>query len=381
MKLPLEGITILEFSQYMAGPYAGLRLADLGARVIKVERPKYGDACRQLVTKNMKAGDDSVLFHTANRNKESFQANLKDPADVEIVKKLIGKVDVITHNFRPGIMERLGLDFDSVKNLNPKLIYAEISGYGTEGPWRNKPGQDLLAQALSGLTWLTGNKEQNPIPFGAAVADMVCGSNLVQAILAALVRRNRKDIGAKIEISLIESILDFQFEGLTAYLNKPELKPQRSHIANAHTYLGAPYGIYGTQDWYIALAMGSMAELSQLLDCPQLSQYTTDNRYFTERDEAKAVIAEVLKTKTTAEWLSILEPAGYWCSDIYDYKKLMASKGYQALQMEQQVVRGEEIKLITTRCPIRINGQRLTSDKAAPVLGSGNARIGKEFGL
>lgn len=381
MKLPLEGITVLEFSQYMAGPYAGLRLADLGARVIKIERPKYGDACRQLVTKNMKAGDDSVLFHTVNRNKDSFQADLKNPDDVELVKKLISQVDVITHNFRPGIMKRLGLDYATVKELNSKLIYAEVSGYGTEGPWKDKPGQDLLAQAMSGLTWLTGNNDDTPIPFGAAVADMVCGSNLTQAILAALIRRNRVGKGAKVEVSLIESILDFQFEGLTAFLNNSDLKPKRSDIANAHAYLGAPYGIYKTKDWYIALAMGSIEKLSDLLKCEALKKFAVDNKYFTQRDKAKKLISEIMKYKTTEQWLSILEPAGYWCSDIYDYDKLTQSEGYKALEMELEVVRGEEIKLTTTRCPIRFNGERLASNKAAPVLGGANDIIMKEFGL
>ncbi|RKF17935.1 CoA transferase [Alginatibacterium sediminis] len=381
MKLPLKGLTVLEFSQYMAGPYAGLRLADLGARVIKIERPKYGDACRQLVTKNMKAGGDSVLFHTVNRNKESFQANLKDPQDLALVKKLILQADVITHNFRPGIMDRLGLDYETVKTLNPKLIYAEVSGYGTQGPWRDKPGQDLLAQAMSGLTWLSGNSGDDPIPFGAAVADMVCGSNLAQAILACLIRKRKTGKGAKIEVNLITSILDFQFEGLTAYINNPELKPRRSSIANAHAYLGAPYGIYSTQNGYLAIAMGSLSTLARLIDCNALADFDQDNLYFSKRDEAKALIAEVIAKNTSQHWLDILEPAGYWCSDVYDYHSLTQSSGYKALDMEMTITRGEDVNLRTTRCPIRLNAERIFSERAAPVLGSANVHITKEFGL
>ncbi|MDP4880254.1 MAG: CoA transferase, partial [Opitutales bacterium] len=127
MKLPLEGLTVLEFSQYLAGPYAGLRLADLGARVIKVERPGKGDACRQLATKNLYVEDDSLVFHTINRNKESFAANLKDPADVEKVKQLIATADVMTHNFRPGVMEKIGLDYDTVKAIQPGIIYGTVT--------------------------------------------------------------------------------------------------------------------------------------------------------------------------------------------------------------------------------------------------------------
>lgn len=381
MKRPLEGITVLEFSQYMAGPYAGLRLADLGATVIKIERPKYGDACRQLATKGMWADGDSVLFHTVNRNKSSFVADLKNSDDIERVKKLISKVDVITHNFRPGIMQRLGLNYEAVKQINPQLIYAEVSGYGEEGPWRDKPGQDLLAQSMSGLTWLSGNSEHPPIPFGAAVADMLCGTHLAQGILAALVRKRRQGVGAKVAVSLMESVVDFQFEGLTAYLNNPEFEPVRSQQYGAHAYLGAPYGIYPTQDGYIALAMGKMSVLHQGLGDQRLAKWLDGDRYFTHRDEVKADVADILKQRSTAYWIERLELVGYWCSEVNDYQKLVASDGYLSLDMEQVVARNERTHIRTTRCPIRFNGHTLKSQKAAPRLGADTDAISLEFQL
>ena len=213
MQLPLKGLLVLEFSQYLSGPSAGLRLADLGARVIKIERPQTGDACRKLSIKNLWADENnSLLFHTINRNKESFTANLKDPQDLALVFKLIAKADVVTHNFRPGIMEKTGLGYSDVIKINPKLIYAEISGYGKKGPWKNKPGQDLLLQAMTGLTYTTGNAKDAPMPFGLSIADYMAGGQLVQGILAALIRRQKTGKGALIEISLMESLLDFQFE-------------------------------------------------------------------------------------------------------------------------------------------------------------------------
>lgn len=381
MKKPLEGITVLEFCQYTAGPHAGLRLADLGARVIKVERPKYGDAGRQLATKSMWADGDSVLFHTLNRNKQSFVADLKRADDIELIKKLIAKVDVITHNFRPGTMQRLGLDYATVKQINPSLVYAEVSGYGEEGPWRSKPGQDLLAQAMSGLTWLSGNQQQVPTPFGSAVIDTLCGTHLVQGVLAALVRKRRTGQGAKVEVSLMESVVDFQFEGLTAYLNNPEFAPVRSVQSNAHAYLGAPYGVYQTSDGYIALAMGDLSQLNTVLNSAELEDYCHDELYFTARDEAKAIIANVLKRRPSAYWLSRLQRIGFWCSEVYDYPTLTKSAGYQALDMEQVVTRDKATQLRTTRCPIRINGQVIKSTKAAPRLGQDNGRVSEEFGL
>src|SRR6266480_2555150 len=145
---PLEGLLVLDFSIFLAGPLASLRLGDLGARVIKIERPDVGDLCRQLYISNLELDGDSTLFHSINRNKQSFAANLKDPGDREQVMALVRKADVLIQNFRPGVMSRLGFGYEAVRKINPKIVYASITGYGTEGPWKDKPGQDLLAQAL-----------------------------------------------------------------------------------------------------------------------------------------------------------------------------------------------------------------------------------------
>src|SRR4051812_47852939 len=152
-RLPLKGLTVLEFSQYLSGPSAGLRLADLGARVIKIERPVSGDACRKLAIKDLWVDDSSLLFHTINRNKESYCADLRNANDLEDLKKIIAKADVMIHNFRPGVMKKCGLDFDSVRSINNGLVYAEISGYGKQGPWKDKAGQDLLLQSMTGLAY------------------------------------------------------------------------------------------------------------------------------------------------------------------------------------------------------------------------------------
>ena len=201
MTRPLEGLTVLEFSQFLSGPYAGLRLADLGARVIKIERPDVGDLCRNLYISDTDLEGDSTLFHAINRNKESYSANLKDPNDLESVKKLIKKADIITQNFRPGVIERIGLDYESVKKINPKIVYGTISGYGSEGPWSTLPGQDLLAQSRTGLVWLNGNGGEAPTPMGLAVADMLAGHTLVEGILSAVIKRFRTGKGSHVETS------------------------------------------------------------------------------------------------------------------------------------------------------------------------------------
>src|SRR5688572_24432900 len=263
-RLPLEGLLVLELSQYLSGPSAGLRLADMGARVIKVERSRKGDAGRRLAIKNLWTDDNSLLFHAINRNKESFTADLKNPDDLEQVKKLIAKADVITNNFRPGVMEKLGLGFSDVQKINPRIIYAEITGYGKEGPWKDRPGQDLLLQSISGLAYTTGNEKNHPVPFGLSIADSLCGAQLVQGILAALIRRQKTGKGARVEISLLESLIDFQFELLTTYHTNRRQR-ERSNVSNGHPLLSAPYGSYATADGYIALAMMDTHTLAKVI--------------------------------------------------------------------------------------------------------------------
>jgi crotonobetainyl-CoA:carnitine CoA-transferase CaiB-like acyl-CoA transferase len=372
---PLDGLLVLDFSQFLSGPSAALRLADLGARVIKIERPEGGDICRTLYISNLELDGDSTLFHSINRNKESFAADLKEPEDMAVVKVLIRKADVLIQNFRPGVMERLGLHYEAVKTLNPRIVYGEITGYGPMGPWKNKPGQDLLVQSLSGLTWLNGDGDQPPMPFGLAVADMMAGTHLVQGIMAGLVRRGIHGFGCQVEVSLLESILDFQFEVLTTHLNDGGMQPKRSSVNNAHAYMGAPYGIYETADGYLALAMGSVTELGRLIGCPALYQFSESSTWLGQRDEIKGIIAGHLTSASTREWMNRLEPSGYGCAEVYSWNQLLEHEAFQALQMVQTVYRGSGAALRTTRCPIRIDGEIFTSPKGSPTIGEHNESI------
>ena len=174
----LAGLTVVDMSQFLSGPYCSLRLADLGARVIKVERPDGGDLSRRLYLSDTEVGGDSTLFHAINRGKESLGIDLKNPDDLAFLRRLLAKADVLIQNFRPGVIERLGLDYEAVRAINPAVVYASISGYGEEGPWVKRPGQDLLAQSRSGLMWLNGDEGQGPVAFGLAVGDMVAGAVL-----------------------------------------------------------------------------------------------------------------------------------------------------------------------------------------------------------
>ena len=381
MTKPLEGLTVLEFSQFLSGPYAGLRLADLGARVIKIERPEVGDLCRNLYISDTDLEGDSTLFHAINRNKESFAANLKDAKDIELVKKLIEKADIITQNFRPGVIERIGLDYKNVKKINPKIVYGTISGYGSDGPWSSLPGQDLLAQSRTGLVWLNGNGGEAPTPMGLAVADMLAGHTLVEGILAAVIKRFRTDNGSHVETSLVEALLDFQFEVLTTYFNDGNRKPQRSSYNNAHAYLSAPYGIYKTSNGYIAIAMTPLPQLGELLDLNSIKDLYDQKEWFTKRDEIKKQIGDWIEKQTTEHWLSILEPADIWCAKVLDWETMVKHEGFKILDMVQRIKRDDGLDIETLRCPIKIDGEIFKSSKAAPKIGNDNNSIMKEFGI
>lgn len=381
-ELPLSGLVVVDMSQFLSGPYASLRLLDLGARVIKIERPDGGDLSRRLYLSDTEIGGDSTIFHAINRGKESLAIDLKDAGDMARLKTLLAKADVLMQNFRPGVIERLGLDYETVKKLNPGIVYASISGYGEEGPWVGRPGQDLLAQSRSGLMWLNGDEEQGPVPFGLAVGDMLAGAAACQGILAALVRRGITGKGSHVQTSLLEALVDFQFEVLTTHLNDGRRPPKRSSFRSAHAYLSAPYGVYPAKDGYLAIAMTPIGKLADLLGIAALSAYRDQpSSWFTARDEIKKIIAEKIATGTIAEWLAILEPADIWCAKVLSWPELMESEGFRVLDMLQTVEREDNVSILTTRSPLRVNGKRPKVSRAAPRIGEHSEKIAEEFGL
>ena len=219
------------------------------------------------------------------------------------------------------------------------------------------------------------------MPFGLAAADLLAGAHLVQGILACLLRRGITGVGGLVEVSLLESVLDYQFEVLTTHLNDGGQLPQRSAVNNAHAYLGAPYGIYATADGYLALAMNPVPRLGELLGCNPLLAYADPKSWFTHRDEIKSLLAEHLRSDTTAHWLRTLEPADVWCADVFTWPRLLEHDAFKVLQMTQRVSRPNGAAFTTTRCPIRIDGGILTSEVGSPKVGEHNDQVIREFGL
>ena len=378
---PLHGLTVVDFSQFLSGPFCTLKLADLGARVIKVERPGTGDLCRHLYISDVEIAGDNSLFHAINRNKESITADLKNEADRARLKELIATADVMVQNFRPGVIERQGFGYDAVKAINPSIIYGSISGYGEDGPWKDLPGQDLLAQARSGLLWLTGSAGDPPMPMGLAVADMLAGHALCEGVLAALVGRGIHGRGARVDTSLLEAMVDMQFEVLTTYLNDGHRAPRRSAVNGAHAYLGAPYGVYQTADGYLAMAMTpSLKTLAEIMDVAELEPYYDDpDAMIRERDVIKQIMADAIARRSTADWLAVLQPADIWCSEVLDWPQLLEAEAFKALDFLQTIQRSDAVELQALRPPMRINGQTLKSDRAAPLLGEHNDAVGAQL--
>ena len=378
---PLDGILVLDFSQFLSGSLATLRLADMGARVIKIERPGVGDLGRTIYLSDTDVHGENTLFHAINRNKESYAADLKNPSDLDQLRQLIARADVMVQNFRPGVMERLGFGYEQASQINNRLVYGIVSGYGNAEAWRERPGQDLLAQARSGIMWLSGNDGDPPTPMALAIADMLAGHSLCEGILACLVRRGVTGRGGLVETSLIEALLDFQFEVLTTHLNDGRRPPRRSTFRNAHAYLAAPYGVYDTVNGYLALAMSHLPTLGKLLDLPPLQNISDPTEGFRRRDEIKQVIAKRLKEHTTEHWLEILNAADIWCAEVLDWSKLTASAAFQQLAMTQTLRDDSGVEILTTRLPIRLNGKVLTSSRLAPRVGQHTESIQREFGL
>src|SRR5947209_9345922 len=303
----LQGIRVLSFNHFLLGPMAIQALGDLGADVIAVEAPD-GAWQRHWSSGNIWRDGQGILHLCTNRNKRSIALDLKAPEGREIALRLVDRADVVAENFRPGVMDKLGFGYEALTRRKPPLIYASASGYGPDGPYAGRPGQDLLAQALFGLMAITGQRATGPRPIGASVADHHGGALFAMGILAALLRRERTGKGCRVDTSLMQASLDLQAESLTAWLNsaaKPADIYARRHVAG--WYYAAPYGVYATADGHLAVSLSPLALIGEIIGEPRLASYTEANTWKLQ-DEIGDLIAARLKTRTTAEWVSARAP-------------------------------------------------------------------------
>jgi crotonobetainyl-CoA:carnitine CoA-transferase CaiB-like acyl-CoA transferase len=328
MTLPLENVRVVDFTIMMQGPHATQMLGDLGAEVIKVERPtlpagarpevRYGQHGEYGTTK-----EDSTFmpatFLAHNRNKKSITVDLKQKKGKDIVRRLLKSSDVVYQNFRPGVMSRLGFGYEDCCKINPSIIYASATGYGPDGPYVDKPGQDLLAQAMGGFDAINASADGRPMAIGFSISDLMGAMYGAFGVLGALYHRQLTGEGQQVDVSLLNGTVAALSEVAVHFLNTG-IEPQRGTPMHACPYLPTPYGIYKTKDGYITISGAHKTPaLSKVLGLPNLDEDPRFNTYW-KRDENRAemerIIEQALSQKTTAEWLPLMEKEDLWVAPV-----------------------------------------------------------------
>jgi len=317
----LSGYRVLDCSIAMAGPFAALRLGDLGADVVKVE-PVNGEWQRHVSAGGAQGNKINVSFLSLNRNKRSLAVDLKSQEGKKVLLDLVSAADVFLQNYRPGVAKRLGVDYETLSKINPKLVYVSMSGYGESGPYVNKPGQDLILQGMSGAMLSTGSVDVPPTPAGQFLVDAVTAYTAFEAVLAALLYRERSGEGQLVEVNMLDAITTFQMQELSVFTvaGKPQT---RSHEAHAHCFIRAPYGAFATKDGYIILAFPPLAKLGELIGEPSFATMQDEVHSWTNRDEIFAKTRVKLVLRTSQEWLDLFAANDIWAGPIYGYKELV----------------------------------------------------------
>ena len=372
---PLTGLIVADFSRVLAGPFATMMLADLGARVIKVERPGSGDDSRSY---GPFLDDRSLYFARVNRGKESVALDLKDPADLEVARRLAATADVVVENYRPGVMERLGLGYDAVVALNPRVVYCSISGFGHTGPWSQRPAYDAVVQGMSGLMTITGQTEGPPVKPGVPVSDLSAGLYAFGGITSALLCRASTGRGTHLDVAMYDATTSL-LEGAALSWLATGVDPQR--IGNAHFSI-APFDTFACQDRDITLCAANdllFAALAAVLGVPRLAsdpRFVTNAARHAARAALKGELEAVLRTAPAQHWLAELDLAGVPCGPIVTVA--------EALSSEQTAVRRMVVQagdLPAPGNPLKLSGYPDPVQRAAaPELDADGATIRAEFG-
>jgi crotonobetainyl-CoA:carnitine CoA-transferase CaiB-like acyl-CoA transferase len=316
--MALEGIRVLDFTQMMMGPWATQFLGDMGAEVIKIERPGIGEWERGLRSSGDLLDGQSPFFLAMNRNKKSVSLNLKDAKARDIVLRLARDADLVVENFRPGVMDRLGLGYDDLREANPSVVYVSGSGFGQTGPYVDRPGQDLLIQAMSGLAAYGGRASDPPMPSGSSIVDASTALLLAFSSMVGLVHKLRTGEGQRIDVSLFDTAIALQCQEIAAFLNM-ERGFERSRAGIGGAWLSAPFGIYRTADDHLALAMASLAVVGELLEEPRLAAFDDPRRAYDDRDEVYELVQAKLVERPTAAWLELLATKDVWCAPVQTF--------------------------------------------------------------
>ena len=374
----LEGIKILDFTRVLAGPFCTMMLADLGAEVIKVERPGAGDDSRHF---GPFVGEESAYFMSINRNKKSITLNLKEPAAVEIIKRMIPKMDVVVENFRPGVMEKLGLGYEVLKELNPGLIYASSSGFGHTGPYSQLPAYDLILQGMGGIMSITGPDSEHPTKVGSSIADIFAGTFCAIGILAALHHREKTGEGQEVDVSMLDSQVAILENAVARYFVTGESPVP---IGNRHPSI-APFATFHTTDGFINIAVGNDAiwkRFCELVGRPELvedSRFSTNGARNDNWQELEPILQEILSKDSTEGWIERLRKAAVPCGPINNIEQVVNDPQVRHRQMIVEVEHPVAGKFKMPGCPLKLSATPAEEFSPAPVLGADLESVLSEY--
>ena len=380
MPLPLEGVRVLDLTNVMAGPYCSMVLGDMGADVVKIEAFPGGDTSR---TFDPKINDESYCFSVLNRNKKSLALDLKDPRGKEIFAKLAAKADIITENFRPGVVKKLGIDYEAVRQFNPGVIYASMSGFGQTGPYGKKGGFDIIAQGMSGIMMMTGYPGGRPAKVGIAMNDIASGVTALYGILAAYIGKLRTGKGQYLETSLLEAGLAWTAWEFGAFFGSGEVP---TAIGTRHRR-SSPYQAYRTQDGYVTA--GASSEKLWKNFCTMVirkPEWMTDPRFATAParlaniDALEGEIEAVFTTKPTAHWVELLDAAAVPGGPVYRYDQILDDPHIKARKMVVEMEHPKMGRVKTLGLPLKSTGELTAIRAPSPWLGQHSEEVLRDIG-
>jgi crotonobetainyl-CoA:carnitine CoA-transferase CaiB-like acyl-CoA transferase len=380
MSFPLDGVKVLDLTTVMAGPYCTMVLGDMGAEVLKVENFPEGDASRRF---EPKVNDESYCYAVLNRNKKSLAVNMKEPRGKEIILKLAAEADIITENFRPGVVKKLGIDYDTIRQFNPKVVYASMSGFGQTGPYGKKGGFDIVAQGMSGIMMMTGYPGGRPAKVGIAMNDIASGVTALYGIPGAYIGRLRYGTGQYLETSLLEAGLAWTQWEFGAYFGGGELPTATGTRHRRST----PYQAYKTQDGYVTVGANNNKLWTNFctIVC-QKPEWMTDPRFkdlpsrLKNIDELEREIEAVFATRPTGHWVEKLDEAQVPGGPVYTYDQILADPHIKARKMVVDIDHPKIGPMKTLGLPVKSTGDLTSIRHAAPWLGQHSRDIVKGLG-
>ena len=367
-KKPLEGLVVLDLTRVLAGPFAGMMLADMGARVIKVENPQGGDDARAYTPFQ---NGESAYFMSLNRGKESVTLNLKHPEGKRILKELAARADILVENYKPGTMKKLGLDYDVLSRVNPRLIYAASSGFGQTGPYSDRPAYDLIVQGMGGLQSITGTDPKHPLKVGSSMADILAGIFAVTGILAALHHRDLTGRGQMVDVAMLDCLVA-TLENAVARYETSGVAP--GPIGNDHPSI-CPFATFESADGFINIAAGNDVLWARLCEVLGIPETAADPRFLTNRDRIenwpalKAILNAQTQGKTTAQWMEALMAVQVPCGPINTIDKVVSDPQVLAREMIVPVDHPVAGKLKMPGVPIKFSETPASIAGPAPLLG------------